>query len=349
MTGRSVINYYSPLQRCQAVTCARLSGEKCKTVFSRDKKQNVKTLTHYGKINMKIPVNTIDNEVHDMEQDLYKVVIDSMSAHIAILDEQGRIVETNRAWQDFARQNGMQESYDSIGVNYFSICEVASDDSSEDAGNVAEGIRSVLAGEDDEFLTQYPCHSPDQKRWYAVRVVPYRDADVHRVIVTHENITPIMEVQEALQIKENELLHERERLAETNTALRVLLRQREEDRARIEETIYANVDRLVLPYLERLLFGNLTEKQRTLLEVVETNLKDIISPFLHSLSALNILLTPQEIEVANMVRSGRTSKEIAEVLGLSVSGVDFHRKNLRKKVGLTNTAKNLRSYLLSLE
>ncbi|MGW8194533.1 MAG: LuxR C-terminal-related transcriptional regulator [Desulforhopalus sp.] len=284
-----------------------------------------------------------------MRQDLYKVVIDSMSAHIAILDDEGKIVETNRAWQDFARLNGMPDSYDSIGVNYFSVCEVASDDSAQDAGKVAAGIKSVLAGENDEFFTQYPCHSPDQQRWYAIRVVPYRDADVHRVIVTHENITPIMEVQKALQVKETELRQERERLAETNTALRVLLRQREEDRTRIEETIYANVERLVLPYLERVLFGNLTEKQRTLLEVVEANLKDIVSPFLHRLSALKILLTPQEIEVANMVRSGRTSKEIAEVLGLSVSGVDFHRKNLRRKVGLTNTAQNLRSYLLSLE
>lgn len=284
-----------------------------------------------------------------MEPDLYQVVIDSMSAHVAILDEKGIIIETNRAWQDYARQNGMQHSLDSVGVNYFSVCEVATGDSAAHAGSVADGIRSVLAGESEEFLTQYPCHSPDQKRWYAIRVVPYRDAKVDRVIVTHENITPIMEVQEALKAKERELSIERERLAETNTALRVLLKQREEDRIRIEETIYANVERLVLPYLEKLLQGKLTEKQRTLLEVAEGNLKDIVSPFLHSLASLKILLTPQEIEVANMVRGGRTSKEIAEVMGLSVSGVDFHRKNLRRKVGLTNSAKNLRSYLLSIE
>ena len=271
-----------------------------------------------------------------MEPDLYRVAIDSLSAHVAILDKQGIIVETNRAWQDYARQNGMKDSLDSVGINYFSVCEMATGDSAADAGNVADGIRSVLAGESEEFLTQYPCHSPDQKRWYAIRVVPYRDAKVDRVIVTHENITPIMEVQEALKAKERELSLERERLAETNTALRVLLKQREEDRERIEETIYANV-------------GKLTEKQRTLLEVAEGNLKDIVSPFLHSLASLKILLTPQEIEVANMVRGGRTSKEIAEVMGLSVSGVDFHRKNLRRKVGLTNSAKNLRSYLLSIE
>ena len=67
--------------------------------------------------------------------------------------------------------------------------------------------------------------------------------------------------------------------------------------------------------------------------MVDTNLRDIVSPFLHSLAALNMSLTPQEIEVANMVRSGKSSKEIAEVLNLSVSGVDFHRKRLRSKLG----------------
>jgi DNA-binding CsgD family transcriptional regulator len=280
---------------------------------------------------------------------VYKVVVDSISAHVAILDERGRIVETNLAWENFARANGMPDSFNSIGVDYLSICELASQCADDDADRVAAGIRSVLAGEVDEFLTQYPCHSPDEKRWYAVRVVPYRDEHPRRVIVTHENITPIMEVQEEFEQKERELVRQRERLEETNIALRVLLRQREEDRKRIEETIYANVDRLVLPYVDNLLVGRLTEKQRTLLEVVDTNLRDIISPFLRSLSSLKIMLTPQEIEVANMVRTGKSSKEIADVLNLSVSGVDFHRKGLRKKLGLTNTAKNLRSYLLSLE
>lgn len=284
-----------------------------------------------------------------METTLYKVVIDSLSAHIAILDDQGIIMETNRAWQDFAQENGMKGSLDSVGMNYLSICEAASDEIDSEAIRIAGGIRDVIGGESDEFLTHYPCHSPDRKRWYAIRVVPFREEKLSRVIVTHENITPIIEIQKELEAKEVELLAERERLEETNTALRVLLRQRDEDKRRIEETIFANVDRLVLPYVENLLQGNLTEKQRTLVEVVNMNLKDIISPFLRSLSSLNLLLTPQEIEVANMVRNGRTSKEIAEVIGISVNGVDFHRKRLRQKLGLTNSATNLRSYLLSLE
>lgn len=284
-----------------------------------------------------------------LESNLYQVIMDSMSAHVAILDEQGIILETNRSWQDFARENGMKEPCHCRGINYLAACEVPSGNQEGESTGVAEGIRKVLRGELPEFLDHYPCHSPARKRWFAIRVVPFRDSKKSHIIVTHENITPIIEIQEELQEKERELLNERVRLEEANVALRVLLRQREEDKKRIEETIYANVSRLVFPYLEQLQIGKLSDKQRTLAEVVDTNLNDIISPFLQNLSALNILLTPQEIEVANMVRSGRTSKEIAEVLGISTSGVDFHRKKLRQKLGLTNSSKNLRSYLLSLE
>lgn len=284
-----------------------------------------------------------------LDPTLYQVIINSMSAHVAILDEHGVIIETNRSWEEFGRKNGMQEPYDSIGVNYLETCKDTTGHHGEESSTVAEGIYKVLRGDLPEFLTHYPCHSPNKKRWFAVRVVPFRDNNKNHVIVTHENITPIIEIQEALEAKEVELRNERERLEETNIALRVLLRQRDEDKTRIEETIYANVDRLVLPYIEQMLQGNLSDKQRTLTEVVDANLRDIISPFLQNLSALNMLLTPQEIEVSNMVRSGRTSKEIAEVLGISTSGVDFHRKRLRQKLGLTNSSKNLRSYLLTLE
>ncbi len=284
--------------------------------------------------------------------DLYKEVVNSISAHVAIIDKKGVILETNRAWDQFANDNDMEQTFQSVGTNYLNICEGVTDEESEegaDANEVARGIRGVLKGDLNEFMTHYPCHSPEQKRWFVVRVVPLQEEQKAKAIVTHENITPIMEMQEALREKETELLQEREKLEETNTALRVLLRQRDEDRTRLEETVYNNVDRLVLPYIEKLLQGKLSDKHRTLAEIADNNLRDIISPFLRTLSTLGLLLTPQEIEVANLVRNGRSSKEIADIMSLSVAGVDFHRKRLRQKLGLANTKKNLRSFLLTLE
>ena len=283
------------------------------------------------------------------KKNLYKEIVNSISAHVAILDNNGIILETNQAWQTFANENGMPEAFESIGANYLSICEVDTHITENDSSLVASGIKQVISGEIPEFVTHYPCHSPDKKRWFVVRVVPFREEKTAKIIVTHENVTPIMVMQEELKRKETELMQEREKLEETNTALRVLLRQRDEDKIRLEETVYNNVDRLVLPYIEKLLLGRLSDKHRTLAEIADNNLRDIVSPFLRTLSSLGLLLTPQETEVANLVRNGRTSKEIADILNLSVSGIDFHRKRLRQKLGLANTQKNLRSYLMTLE
>ena len=90
------------------------------------------------------------------------------------------------------------------------------------------------------------------------------------------------------------------------------------------------------------------ERDRNLIEIIHQRLEEIVSPFLNRLSSLSRLLTPREIDVAALVREGRTSKEIAEVLNISVSGVDFHRKKIRQKLNLVNKQSNLRSYLLSL-
>ena len=116
----------------------------------------------------------------------------------------------------------------------------------------------------------------------------------------------------------------------------------------MEENVLANVRELVQPYLEKLKAANLDQHQRTYVELIHERLLDIISPFLGRFTALHSILSPREIEVATMVKEGRSSQEIAAALTISVSAVDFHRKRLRAKLGLTGSSKNLRSYLLAL-
>ena len=89
---------------------------------------------------------------------LARTVLNSLSAHIAILDEDGVILETNKAWQRFAAENAAGEDDQSIGVNYVALCEAASGPGARDAHNVAKGIRQVIEGRLDEFLYDYPCH-----------------------------------------------------------------------------------------------------------------------------------------------------------------------------------------------
>jgi len=276
---------------------------------------------------------------------LYKTIMDSLSAQIAILDESGTIIETNKSWQEFGLANGLAVPSDSVGLNYLKVCDRSGDESGELA---AIGIRRVLSGELQAFNMQYPCHAPAEQRWFVLRVVRLRTAGKPQAVVSHENITPVIQAQEDLKKKETELSQQKKMLEDSNIALKVLLEHREQDRVRLEENVLANVRKLVTPYLEKLRFQNMDARNRNLVEIIASRLAEIASPFLNRLTDMHRLLTPKEIDVAVLVREGRTSKEIADLLNISASGVDFHRKKIRKKLGLANEKTNLRSYLLSL-
>jgi DNA-binding CsgD family transcriptional regulator len=280
---------------------------------------------------------------------MYEIIVDSLSAHVAVLDDRGVIIQTNRAWQEYAVENGMAEYPDSIGVNYLAICEAASASGESEGELVAAGIEKILAGKIREFIIQYPCHSPIRRQWFNLRVLPYLSELEHRVLVVHEDITPIILAQKELQQKKDELRQKSEKLEEMNIALKVLLEHRERGLDELEQRMIGNIRELVLPYTEKLRNSLKGHRERTLIDIVETNLNNIITPFLHRLSSLNLLLTPQEVEVAALIRPGKSSQEIADVLGVSVSTVSFHRKNLRRKLGLQDRSMNLRTYLLSLK
>jgi PAS domain S-box-containing protein len=150
--------------------------------------------------------------------------------------------------------------------------------------------------------------------------------------------------------KLNEELENKSRnLEEVNTALKVLLRQREEDKNELEERVLSNVKELVLPSLEMLKKCPLDSKGESYLNLVESTLLQIISPFSVRLSSKYYSLTHTEIEVANLIREGKTTKELAELFHITKDTIDAHRKNIRKKLGLRKTKTNLRSYLLSLK
>jgi PAS domain S-box-containing protein len=139
-----------------------------------------------------------------------------------------------------------------------------------------------------------------------------------------------------------------ENLEEVNTALRVLLKRREEDRAELEDKILNNVKDLVIPYLRWIEKGPLDARQRVYLEMMESNLNNIISPFIRDLSNKFLSLTPTEIRIANLIKEGMVIKEIAEILNLSPRTVEFHRENLRAKLGIKNKKVNLRTFLQTI-
>jgi PAS domain S-box-containing protein len=138
-------------------------------------------------------------------------------------------------------------------------------------------------------------------------------------------------------------------LAEVNTALRVLLKKREEDKREVQENVLSNIKELVLPYLTRVRRGRLDPHQKTMIEILEANLENIISPFISKISSRYLNFTPMEIRVANLIKEGKTNKEIAELLLISKNTVLFHRHHIRTKLGLRNKKINLRTHLLAFD
>jgi len=165
--------------------------------------------------------------------------------------------------------------------------------------------------------------------------------------IVHD-ITERKQVELALLERGKELENKTYELQEVNAALKVLLKHRDEDKKELEEKVIANVKKLVFPYVEKLNNSRLNDRQMVYLNIIKSNLEDIIAPFLHQLHSKFSDLTPGEIQVAGLVRDGKTTKEIADLLNSSTGAVNFHRNNIRAKLGLRNTKTNLRSFLLPL-
>ena len=162
-----------------------------------------------------------------------------------------------------------------------------------------------------------------------------------RVVISHENITP-------LKLAEVSLAEKSQNLEKMNSALQVLLKQREEDKQKMDQAIFQNIKEDVIPLLEQLSQTLTAPRALKLIELIQASLGEITSPLIRRLSSLETVLTPREIQIARLIKSGKSTKEIADLIHLSVTTVSFHRRNLRKKLNVKNTKVNLRSHLLSM-
>ena len=186
-------------------------------------------------------------------------------------------------------------------------------------------------------------------KWYEVRAcaVQWLEGRMVRLSIASD-ITQRRQTEKKLKTKEKKLEKKAVELEEVNIALNILLEKRDEDKKQLEENVLGNVKELISPYLRKLKKSHLDDKQRIYLVLLESHLKDIISPFLGSLTSKYLGLTPSEIHVAGLVKEGKTTKEIAELLNSSQRTIEFHRNSIRAKLDLKNKKVNLRTYLLTL-
>ena len=156
------------------------------------------------------------------------------------------------------------------------------------------------------------------------------------------------EIQQAYENLESRVQERTAELEDVNSALKVLLNRIQEDKEAAEEQVLGNVRELIVPFVDKLKKGKLSQDQVECLKLLETNIEQIVSPFVKNIDSEYSSLTPTEIRVAFLIKEGKTTKEISELLSSSTRAIEFHRHSIRTKLGLRHKNTNLRSFLLSL-
>ncbi len=187
-----------------------------------------------------------------------------------------------------------------------------------------------------------------QERWFDIAASSINYGGQTATLAMAYDITASKQTKDALLVREQELKNKAHDLEEMNAALRVLLKKRDEDKLEFEEKIQFNVKQLIDPYLYDFEKTRLSSRQATLLGIIKNNIDEIISPFARNFASIKYRLTPQEIKIASLIRQGKTTKIIAELMGLSLRTIEFHRTKIRHKMGLKDKTDSLQAYLLNL-
>lgn len=125
----------------------------------------------------------------EQSYNMLQATVDALTDHVAILDREGRILAVNEAWRRFAKSNGLRCPNWCVGRNYVEVCEHAVGADSERAVEMANAMRSIARGELNSYCLEYPCHSPEEQRWFTVNVTRFGEGEAVRLVVAHENIT----------------------------------------------------------------------------------------------------------------------------------------------------------------
>ncbi len=277
-------------------------------------------------------------------EEKYRSIFENAEDMISFIDLEGKIVEINPAVE---KMMGIRRE-DAIGKYFYEIKNF----SPETLQEALESFKNAAEGDPPTPVEGKAFHQDGRVVFIETTSRMRKKGDAIGFFCVVRDITKRKQAEEALRTHRDhleELVKERTaNLEEANTALRVLLRQKDENKTEIEEKVIANVNELILPNLEKLKTIRMDDCDKEVLDILENNLRDIISSFGQKLSSKYFNLTSTELRIANLIKYGHTTKEISKLLNLSPRTIEFHRNNIRKKIGISNKRVNLKSYLLSL-
>jgi PAS domain S-box-containing protein len=289
---------------------------------------------------------------------ILKAIINGSPIPKFVIDEKHRVMYWNKALEEMTGASGEEMIGTDGHLRLFygeerpCLADLVMDGKAEEIARwypVRSGKSNLIEGAYEATdLIRIP---GKEEKWLHFTAAQITDSKGRAIgaIETLEDITERTRTLETLKKREQDLEIKSLNLGEAYTALKVLLQHKEEDKETLENTILANVRELVFPYLDKLESTRPSESQKVYINIVRSNLNDIISPFLQKMSAIHAQLTPTELQVAVLIKAGRSSKEIAEILKIGTGTVETHRKSIRGKLGLNKRKVNLHSYLRSLK
>jgi DNA-binding NarL/FixJ family response regulator len=174
------------------------------------------------------------------------------------------------------------------------------------------------------------------------------DRNVIQLAIYAKDVTKQLESVKQLEEGKRELEAKTELLQDANMALKIMLQKSTENREEVEAEVMATLKKMVVPLVQKIKKAEISPTVREHINRLEGNLKYLSSPFSRSLSFEYISLSPKEIQVANLIRDGRVTREIAEELGMKPGTVEFYRNNIREKIGIRGKKIRLRTHLLNL-
>jgi DNA-binding NarL/FixJ family response regulator len=283
-------------------------------------------------------------EIEVWERMMSNPIIDNLPAGLAYFDNDFVLKKYNRIYGDYIRKYSPYSPEEALGMCYFKL---------------KPGISSYLedffrhirdSGRGETSYDLQICNMKKGKKigsYWDGNLTPIKDkaGRVRGVGMLCVDVTERNVVKNAFRKRGDLLTLYSHNIAELKSTLKVMLNLREEDKKMLEENILCNVKQMILPCIEKLKATQLTADQIAYLDMIKSNVNDLISPFSRVLSSEFCNLTPMEIQVVGFVKEGKTSKEIAGLLRVSKACIDFHRNNIRKKLGLNSGKKNLQTHL----
>lgn len=266
----------------------------------------------------------------------YRLLVESSPTGIFFYDTQLRLIDCNARFESFRKVT--RESL--IGVDLNTLTDP----------RVIQILRESLEGKSGVFEGLYEVMISGNEMWINLKSAPVFtiDGTIIGGVAVIEDIAERIMAKQVLEKSKAELEVKTRNLEESNTALKILLNRIEEDKTELQDNVLSNIRHLISPIIEKIKVSSSKGEIDGCVDVLEASLNNIVSPFLRNMSLKHYHLTPKEMQVANLVKEGKTTKEIAGFMNVSVRAVEVHRDNIRGKLNIKHKKANLRSMLLSM-